>query len=49
MKEVEVIQVIKTTLQRLGDGINDPIRVVTQYWDMQGNLLWEVDSLPPKQ
>jgi len=42
--EVEVIHVIKTTLCRRGLGkAGDPIRKITQYWDMQGHLLWEID------
>lgn len=44
MDTVEVINLIKTTLKRLGDGTElDPIRVITQYWDMDGNLLFEYD------
>lgn len=43
--EVEVIQVIKTRLLRRGNGKTDPIRVIEQYWDMTGKLLWEYDPL----
>lgn len=38
-----VIQVVETTLTRRGDGKNDPIRVVTQYWTLDGEMLAEVD------
>jgi hypothetical protein len=39
-----VIQVIETTLLRLGKGTPDsPIRVITQYWSMDGKLLAQVD------
>lgn len=44
MDEVEVMQVIKTTLTRRGAGVpDDPIRVVTEYWSMKGEKLCEVD------
>lgn len=43
-KEVRVIQVICTTLLRRGRGTDaEPIRIVTQYWSMQGDLLAERD------
>lgn len=40
-----VIQVIETTLERRGDGksMSSPIRIVTQYWSFDGELLAEVD------
>ena len=46
-KELEIIHLIKTTLLRRGTGEtkDDPIRIITQYWDMEGNLLFEVDKL----
>ena len=41
-----VIQVIETTLTRRGEGvIGDPIRIITEYWDMDGNKLCEVDPI----
>lgn len=44
MEECRVIQVVKTNLLQRGKGIEgDPIRRVTQYWSMQGDLLWEDD------
>jgi hypothetical protein len=48
MKDLEVIQVIKTTLLRRGSGkdASSPIRCVTQFWSMDGDLLWEVDPHP---
>lgn len=43
-REVIVMQVIRTTLTRRGTGNPiSPIRVITQYWSMQGDLLAEVD------
>jgi hypothetical protein len=45
MKEVEFINVIRTTLQCRGAGIeSDPIRRVTQYWSLSGELLAENDT-----
>ncbi|TQR97323.1 carboxypeptidase [Paenibacillus ottowii] len=43
MDTCKVIQVIETTLTRRGDGKNSPVRVITQYWSMDGQLLWEKD------
>ena len=44
MSEVEVMQVIRTTLQLRGKGTSkEPYRRITQYWDMKGNLLVEDD------
>lgn len=45
MDKVRVLQVIETTLTRRGNGTDDPIRVITEYWDMDGNKLAEVDPL----
>lgn len=44
-KEVMVMQVIRTTNLRRGDGVRTPIRAITQFWSMQGDLLAEVDPL----
>ena len=45
MNEVEIIQLIKTTLARTGEGVDgDPIRIITQYWTMKGELLFEFDT-----
>ena len=46
MDRAELIQVIRTTLLRRGDGKTTPIRVITQYWSTDGELLAEVDPLP---
>lgn len=44
MDECKVIQVIKTTLLRRGDGtVDNPIRIIDQYWSLDGKLLWEYD------
>lgn len=44
MDSVRVIQVVETTLTRRGKGIeSDPIRIVRQYWSLDGRLLAEVD------
>lgn len=44
-KEVTVMQVIRTTNLRRGDGKETPIRAITQFWSMDGDLLAEVDPL----
>lgn len=46
LDRAEVMQVIKTTLLRRGDGQLDPVRLVTQYWSFAGELLAEVDPFP---
>ena len=44
MNEVKVMQVIRTTLLVRGKGTEEePIRRITQYWDMGGILLVEDD------
>lgn len=43
-KSAKVIHVIETTAVR-GLGIEkDPVRMVTQYWDLEGNFLAERDN-----
>lgn len=46
MKPVEIVKLIKTTNSRkgLGNSEQDPIRAIIQYWDMRGNLLFEIDT-----
>ena len=46
MDTAEVIQVIRTDILRRGDGKFTPIRVITQYWSLDGKLLAEVDPMP---
>ena len=43
--DCQVVQVIRTTLLRRGTGESkdSPIRIIEQYWDFDGNLLWEKD------
>lgn len=42
----KVIQVIDTTKRR-GKGIDgDPMRIIQQYWSLEGKLLAEVDPFP---
>lgn len=43
MDQVKLIQVIETTLTRRGNGTTTPIRVITQYWSAEGEILAEVD------
>ena len=43
-KEVQVIRVIRTTLERRGKGVvGDPIRRIEQFWTLDGYLLAERD------
>lgn len=42
------MQVIVTNLERRGKGVSgDPIRRLTQYWSVEGELLAEVDPCQP--
>lgn len=43
VKEVKVIQVIETKSVRGLGTEKDPARVVTQYWDLDGKFLAEMD------
>lgn len=44
MDTVKVMQVIETTIARRGEGIKDsPVRIVTQYWTMEGKMIFEID------
>lgn len=47
MDQAKVIQVIETTLTRRGTGKDEtsPLRIVTQYWSLDGKLLAEVDPI----
>ena len=47
-KEVEILKLIRTRLLRRGDGKEDPIRIIEQYWDLEGNLIFEIDSIKTK-
>lgn len=42
-----VIKVIETKIERRGSGedMSSPIRVITQYWSEDGDLLAEVDPM----
>ena len=43
-KSARVIQVIETKSKRGLGTEQDPVRVVTQYWDFEGNFLAEMDT-----
>lgn len=46
MDECRIVELIRTTLTRRGDGMDtDPVRVITQYWTKDGILLFEFDGL----
>jgi hypothetical protein len=47
--KVEVIKVIRTSLAEIGEGTKkDPVRILEQYWSLDGKLLWEKDTLKLK-
>lgn len=44
MDTLEIIKLIRTTIKRAGKGTDEnPVRIITQYWDFDGNLLFEYD------
>lgn len=45
MDTARVIQVIETTILRRGEGksASDPVRIIRQYWSLDGVLICEVD------
>lgn len=45
-RPVQKIEVIRTELSRRGSGkdISDPMRILVQYWTLDGELLAEVDA-----
>lgn len=46
IKSAKVIQVIETKAKRGLGTKKDPVRIVTQYWDLDGNFLAEADNDP---
>lgn len=46
IKSAKVIQVIETKAKRGLGTKKDPVRIVTQYWDLDGNFLAEADNEP---
>ena len=46
MDTAKLQEVIVTDIKRRGNGKDDPIRIITQYWSKDGELLAEVDPLP---
>jgi hypothetical protein len=46
--EVDVEEVVRTTILR-GDGVEDPIRRVWQWWRRDGTLIGERDPLPARE
>jgi hypothetical protein len=43
MFNAKVIQIIRADLELRGNGVDDPYRRITQYWTLDGRLLWEED------
>ncbi len=50
VKQVKIEKVIKVELTR-GAGIveKDPVRYVNQYWDFDGNLIYDDDEFSTKE
>lgn len=44
-KPVQRIEVIRTYIETRGDGKSDPIRIIEQFWSMDGELLAENDPV----
>lgn len=51
MKDLELVTFIKTTLTQRGEGKDkeDPVRIITQYWDMDGSLVFEIDPFKSEE
>lgn len=50
MDTVKLVHPIETTLTRRGEGKeDDPTRIITQYWTLDGKLVAEVDPWKPGQ
>lgn len=45
VRSVEVIRVIRVRNLRGAGVVDDPVRLVTTYWLMDGNRLLEIDEL----
>lgn len=45
-----IVVLIETTISRRGTGEDeiDPIRIITQYWTLDGKLVCEVDPFKPE-
>jgi hypothetical protein len=42
---VKIVKLIRTDMTRRGEGVeHDPVRMVIQYWDEDGNLVLEYDT-----
>lgn len=45
MDSAKVVQLIETTILRRGKGTDgDPIRIITQWWTLEGELVVERDA-----
>lgn len=45
--QAEVVQVIRIRTKRGTGSKNDPVRIVVQYWDLEGRFLTEDDPFCP--
>ena len=46
--DLEVTTMIRTAMKLAGDGVKEPYRRITQYWNMQGELVIEHDPYTEK-
>lgn len=46
MDSLRFVRLVETQLLRRGEGkdMSDPVRIITQYWDNEGNLCFEWDA-----
>ena len=42
----KIVKVIEVTATKGMGTEDDPVREITQYWDLEGNLLTEIDPYP---
>lgn len=51
MKDVQIMEVVRTRLLRKGEGktSDDPVRIIEQYWTMEGELIFEIDPYHDKK
>ena len=49
INSARLIEVIETTTRTRGDGKDDPVRVITEYFDKDGKKLAEVDPISNEQ
>ena len=46
LTSAKIVKVIEVTATKGMGTEDDPVREITQYWDLEGNLLTEIDPYP---